>query len=352
MGKIRDIVHALFNPRMVPAFVISLDALGTIYKFREPISKQYIRVAQECGVRGSLDPAELDKAFRSSFKHYNAEYPNYGKGQLEGPEEWWTKVVNQAFGDLVGQDKIPGELGTKLYHHFSSGAAYKLYPDVQPFLQSIRALKNRYEQPGGPLVLTGVVTNSDPRVRLVLQDLGLQIGPSEPVRFDVRSMHARASARSDPMQAMVFEGFYNPRNDFDFLWTSYESGHEKPDARIWRSAKHSMLPMMPIARADALYIASTEPSQRSTVEAMRQNLDLTLDFRKLMWIHIGDDFSKDYVGAKEAELNALLLKRDEVSTLLHKDHAVDDDAETVTSLGEATMVLNMMAQEHFREVRS
>ncbi|KAK4945480.1 hypothetical protein LTR10_015376 [Elasticomyces elasticus] len=320
---------------MVPSFIITLDALGTLYKFREPISKQYIKVAQRCGLRDGLDPAALDKAFRSSFKHYNAEYPNYGKGQLEGPEEWWTKVVNQAFGDLVGQDKIPQELGTKLYHHFSSGAAYKLYPDVQPFLQSIRALKDRY----------------DPRVRLVLQDLGLQVGPSEPVRFDVRSMFARAPAPNEPMP-MVFEGFYDPRNDFDFLWTSYESGHEKPDARIWRSAKHSMLPMMPFARSEASYAASTEPSQRSAFEAMRQGLDLTLDPTNLMWIHIGDDFKRDYVGAKKAGLNALLLKRDEVSTLLHKDDAIDDEAETVTSLTEATMVLNMMAEEHFRKVES
>ncbi|KIV80091.1 hypothetical protein PV11_07618 [Exophiala sideris] len=351
MGKLRDVFHALANPRMVPSFIITLDALGTLYKFREPISKQYINVAQKCGVHDRLDPAALDKAFRSSFKHYNAEYPNYGKGRLEGPEEWWTKVVNQAFSELIGQDKVPKKLGTKLYHHFSSGAAYKLYPDVQPFLQSIRALKDRYGQSGGPLVLTGIVTNSDPRVRLVLQDLGLQVGPSEPVRFAVRSMFARAPAPNEPMP-MVFEGFYNPRNDFDFLWTSYESGHEKPDARIWRSAKHSMLPMMPFARSEASYAASTELSQRSAFEAMRQGLDLTLDPRNLMWIHIGDDFKRDYVGAKKEGLNALLLKRDEVSTLLHKDDAIDDEAETVTSLTEATMVLNMMAQDHFREVQS
>lgn len=352
----REFVKALLNPKFVPAVVVTLDALGTLYRFREPVSKQYIRVAQQCGLHAKLDPAALDKSFRSSFKHYNAQYPNYGKGRLESPEEWWTKVVNRAFSGLVAQDKIPKDLGTKLYHHFSSGVAYELYPDVKPFLQSIRALKSRYDKPEGPLVVTGVVSNSDPRVRLVLEDLGLRTGPSEPVGINLRrdfAAHLAAMRESTgPRQGVLpFARFYNPRNDLDFLWTSYQSSHDKPDAEIWHSARRSMLSVMPVARSEASFLASSESSQVTPAEALRQGVDLR--FGEVMWIHIGDDYSRDFVGAKRAGLNALLLKRDEVSSLLHKDDGIDDaDASTVTSLEEAAMVVNVMAQEHLAAVES
>ncbi|XP_076664852.1 rhythmically expressed gene 2 protein [Andrena cerasifolii] len=67
---------------------------------------------------------------------------------------------------------------------------------------------------------------------------------------------------------------------FSFVLTSYEFGVEKPDTSIFGEAL------------------------RLTKE--RHSIDITPQEA----IHIGDSFSHDYVGAKNAKWNALLIKRD------------------------------------------
>ncbi|OAL31314.1 hypothetical protein AYO20_08224 [Fonsecaea nubica] len=326
-------------------FVVTLDALGTLYNFRQPVSVQYLQVAESCGLKVKVDLKQLDRSFRSSFKHYNTVHPNYGKKTLGSPEEWWTKVVNQAFGDLVegGETALPKELGSALYKHFSSSAAYEPFADVKPFLQSMAALKKQFADPEGPLVATGIVTNSDPRVREVLQDMGFRVGPSSIPDFE-SVMKTHMESLRDPSSNVVFASpfrdYYNPQNDFDFLCTSYDADAEKPQERIWMEAMRLVFPM-PISRSEQ----HCEPAS-SITEAFRKvssAIGHQSDISRMLRIHIGDEYSKDYVGAVKTGWEALHLDRAGNSSNL------GSDVKVVQSLDEAAMVVNLMAREYFGE---
>jgi FMN phosphatase YigB (HAD superfamily) len=156
--------------------VVSLDALGTLYKFREPVAVQYSKIARQCGFNGDYETSQLDKSFRSAFKKQNKLYPNYGKENLPNPQVWWEYLVEQTFEPFTTLSApLPAETGRRLYEHFSSGDAYELFPDVQPFMETMAKLKNDFSDPDGPIVLTGIITNSDARVHNVLASMGLRV---------------------------------------------------------------------------------------------------------------------------------------------------------------------------------
>ncbi|KAG9769644.1 hypothetical protein KCU88_g6803, partial [Aureobasidium melanogenum] len=341
MGEVfKDAFKAFTNRKKVPTLVVTLDALGTLYRFREPVASQYQKVARRCGLQVNVDAAELDRAFRSSFKHYNTVYPNYGKGKLRDPEVWWTKLVNRAFREVVNQQDIPHDLGANLYRHFSSGEAYELYPDVQDFLQTMRALKHRFQNPDGPLIATGVVTNSDPRVRLVLQDLGLKVGPSSVPQIGLGASITDTANRLknqdyEGLLVTPFVNYFALDNDFDVLCTSYEAGAEKPDMLIWLAARQLITPI-PGSRAEQAVDMTLSPPHKGMTECLSHEVgDLT-------WIHIGDEYSKDYLGALDADLDALLLRREDAVSSLPTE-----DVKSVSTLVEAAMVVNVMAQGRF-----
>ncbi|OQV04983.1 hypothetical protein CLAIMM_09787 [Cladophialophora immunda] len=318
---VMGLFSALFHPKKLPMLVVTLDALGTLYNFRHPVSVQYLQVAENCGLKAKVDLQQLDRSFRSSFKHYNAAHPNYGKKTLASPEEWWTKVVNRAFGNLVegGEATLPKDLGSALYTHFSSGAAYEPFPDVKPFLQSMAALKKQFADPEGPLVATGIVTNSDPRVRAVLQDMGFRVGPSTMPDFE-SVMKTHMNSLRDPSKVSFdspFRDYYSLQNDFDFLCTSYDAGAEKPQEKIWLEASGLC--------SRCLFL---DPNRTS-------------DISRMLRIHIGDEYSKDYVGAVGAGWEALHLDREGSGA------ESANGVKVVQSLDEAAMVINLMAREYF-----
>ncbi|EXJ65747.1 uncharacterized protein A1O5_11275 [Cladophialophora psammophila CBS 110553] len=333
---------ALFHPKKLPMLVVTLDALGTLYNFRQPVAVQYVQVAESCGLKARVDLKKLDRSFKSSLKHYNAAHPNYGKKTLGSPEIWWTKVVNRAFGDLVegGEVALPKDLGPALYKHFSSGAAYEPFPDVKPFLQSMASLKKQFAHPEGPLVATGIVTNSDPRVRVVLQDMGFRTGPSSIPDFE-SVMKTHMDSLRDPSKLAFdspFKDYYNLQNDFDFLCTSYDADAEKPDEKIWLEALRLVFPM-PISRSEQ----NCEPAS-SITDAFRKvssAISHQVDISRTLRIHIGDEYAKDYVGAIGVGWEALHLDREGGGPALRSDVKV------VQSLEEAAMVVNLMAHEYF-----
>ncbi|OAP59725.1 hypothetical protein AYL99_07023 [Fonsecaea erecta] len=338
------LLSALLHPKKVPMLVVTLDALGTVYNFRHSVSVQYLQVAENCGLKTKVDLKQLDRSFRSSFKHYNAAYPNYGKRTLGSPEEWWTKVVNRAFGDLVegGEAALPRDLGSALYKHFSSSAAYEPFPDVKPFLQSMAALKKQFADPEGPLVATGIVTNSDPRVRVVLQDMGFSVGPSSIPDFE-SVMKTHMDNLRDASKVVFdspFRDYYNPQHDFDFLCTSYDADAEKPQEKIWLEALRLVFPM-PISRSEQ----NSEPAS-SITDAFRKvssAISHQSDISRMLRIHIGDEYVKDYVGAVGAGWEALHLDREGSSS------GLGADVKVVQSLEEAAMVVNLMAREYFAQ---
>ena len=149
-----------------------------------------------------------------------------------------------------------------------------LYPDVLPFFQRLRALKQRSRNK--PRLLLGILTNSDDRVPLILASLGLKVNPWR------LGMEAERVQKNSEVH-----------HDFDFVALSYDIGFEKPDRRLFDATKE----MANVYKA-----------------------------ANVKCIHIGDDLEKDYQGAEAAGWTGVLLDRNDQHTL-HKRNRIGDLSE-------------------------
>lgn len=291
-----------------PGIVITLDAQGTLYKFREPISTQYLQVARRCGLQASIQDIDLDNAFRKSFKEISADFPNYGKDKLASPRAWWKTIVNDAFRQVVEESKIPDHLGEAMYDHFTSSAAYELYPDVKPFFANMRELKSQWSGRDDPPILVGIISNSDPRVKRILQSLGLRTGIHKvPSLESMRDRAARVASEYTDLMKSVWHDAYDPLNDIDFVATSYHASSEKPDEGIFRYAEQ-------LATLNfASRIEQRQEDQAPSFKNLRHKMALPMQLgpiRESTYIHIGDEYKKDYLGAQNAGFETIHLIRE------------------------------------------
>lgn len=286
--------------------VISFDALGTLCTFKQPVAQQYLQVARRCGLRGVNNVSTVSEAFRQAFREANNDFPNYGKGRLDSPQQWWESLVHRTFSKIVPADRIPPDLGSEMYAHFSSGAAYQLLPGVVEELCRIKQLKSipawdaDSQRSFRPTVLCCVITNSDPRIVNVLQDLGLKIGTVEPQRV------ALGTALPGFLGGYkTVENDYDVTNDFDFVCTSYEAESEKPDSAIFDYAEKLAEACFRAweHRAGSL-LHKLEHSARKSIELSWKT---TPD--RALWMHVGDDLEKDVRGALNAGIRPMYLDR-------------------------------------------
>lgn len=162
-------------------------------------------------------------------------------------------------------------------------------PDVQPLFQRLRS--NRRAKSTGSLVV-GVVTNSDDRVPDILSSLGLQVSC---LRYGSQPAASQKNARED--------------YDIDFTIMSFDVGQEKPDQRIFQAAEEML-------KATTL----DQSSQTNELDSWQK-------------IYVGDEYSKDVVGAVNAGWNAVLIgPHAEVSQ--HSDVKWLDDRPTAKLLEE------------------
>ena len=85
--------------------LLTLDATGTIFKFRRPPVEEYVAVASIYGFR--LDEARVRKQFKHVLKKMEMEHPHFGaKSQLDSMK-WWINVVQETHkGELLLKQKI------------------------------------------------------------------------------------------------------------------------------------------------------------------------------------------------------------------------------------------------------
>lgn len=277
--------------RQTRTLLVTLDAFGTLYRPREGIAIQYLQVAKSWGLHINANIDEFNQSFKQAFQAQYSRSPNYGKATGVRPETWWADVVNATFRPLItAEERIPENLSSSLFHHFSSKEGYELYPDTIPFFQQLKQWKqNLAPDLGVKNVVVGVVTNSDPRVARVLQSFGLTIGQS---------------------------GKESIPNDIDFVSASYETGHEKPS---------------PAAFAKAEQMAWTT---LGLPQIRGQSSDDVVS--NAIKVHIGDHLHKDYWAAIRSGRgwDAILLDRsaDEAESPYH-------DVRYVTKLTETQAVL-------------
>ena len=331
--------------------ILSLDALGTLYRFRAPVAKQYLTIAQKCGLKAKVELPALEASFKDAFRSVSKEYPNYGKGKLPDPEAWWTELVTRSFKPIVKGEELPSDLGRSLYQHFSSGAAYELYPDVQPLLQRMREIR---ENPDSPTLLLGIVTNSDPRVKQVLESMSLKIGmsrlPSAPSRSEIHQSaveDAEEYKGSGKVQvSLPWKGMWKAENDFDFLATSYDAESEKPDPEIMLYARN-MARLLGLSK-----VVQDLPTPKSAVGGILTFATSAIthrnDVEDMTWVHVGDDYDKDIAptktradivpGMKAPKIHGIHLVREGEGTAV-------EGSDTVTSLIDVASIINLMVED-------
>ncbi|KAK2797463.1 hypothetical protein FQN51_008496 [Onygenales sp. PD_10] len=271
--------------------LLTLDAFNTLFHPRLPVPIQYAQVAQSLhfppqttdnpSVPTADLAAQISTAFRVAYKQESAARPNFGRNVpgFGGPKEWWRNVIRGCFARVVeereggGNVEVPEELVDRLIRRFESKEGYTLYPDVGEFFGRMRRWRagnragsgTRFER-----VVVGVVSNSDDRIASILNSLGVRVGG---YGSSTSTSSAAGSGRGVPA-------------DIDFIVTSYEAGEEKPHRAIFDFAKE---------RAKQC-LAGNDFSPSNDVD--------------WTYVHVGDHYEKDYIGATDAGWDSYLLPRD------------------------------------------
>jgi putative hydrolase of the HAD superfamily len=147
---------------------VFFDLVGTLICGRASIGGQYAAHAWACGA-ADADPRRLDAAFARAMRAAPPlAFPGHNVTDIARLERGWWRAIVQAVvvdGGLAAT-LTGGVFDTyfeRLYEHFGTGGAWRVYPDVVP---TLAALRNRG-------VALGVITNYDTRVHRVLDELGL-----------------------------------------------------------------------------------------------------------------------------------------------------------------------------------
>lgn len=93
------------------------DVKDTLLKVRMSVGEQYCKETERMGL--SLNPVEVNAAFRQVYKHYSSRYPNYGISQGLNGQTWWIRVVRDTLSQCRIQDPaLLNTVSNNLYHNF------------------------------------------------------------------------------------------------------------------------------------------------------------------------------------------------------------------------------------------
>lgn len=236
--------------------VISCDVTGTFVSFLGRIEEHYGNAAQSCGVE--LPPEKISmigSCFNQAYHETSNVYPCFGGAEISA-KDWWRRCVERNF-ELVGTTMTSNQkdrVFQRVYSKFGSHDAYGAFPDAIPFLKWCSRRG----------IVTGVISNADERY-------------------------------GDSILPMLGLG-----DDMDFLTFSKNVGFEKPAKDIFQEAMKQAEPWLPGEESP------NPPLALAPKELLPEEV-----------LHIGNDFEKDYLGAKNAGFHAVLLDR-------YNEHALAD----------------------------
>ena len=141
---------------------VLLDATGTIFDLARPLGDAYSGLAGEFG--GDLDPETLTVGFRSAFADTPPmAFPGRRGADLDHAERgWWRAVVERVTREAGGVPEFDPYFD-RLYAHYASAPAWRVYPEVPDVLAALR----------GRGLRLAVVSNFDSRLPPLLDALGL-----------------------------------------------------------------------------------------------------------------------------------------------------------------------------------
>ena len=142
---------------------VLLDAAGTLIKPRKPVGETYAEIAARYGAE--LEPGRLMQAFVEVFRNMpDLAFKWATKGELGRLErDWWRTLVQRVVARTsCVVDDFDAFFDT-LYRHYAAGEAWRVYPDVEPVLDGLRARGCKL----------AVVSNFDSRLPGILEALGI-----------------------------------------------------------------------------------------------------------------------------------------------------------------------------------
>lgn len=147
--------------------IVFFDALFTIVRPRLPIEVQY---AQEFAPYFTANPGDIKTSFKTALKQVQVDHPAYSRVasvESDAASAWWAEVIRRtaigAGAEPKAVDDALPKIVPSLLKRFSSKEGYTLYDDTVPTLNALHRRGIR----------TGLVSNTDLRMELVLKDLGI-----------------------------------------------------------------------------------------------------------------------------------------------------------------------------------
>ena len=141
---------------------VLLDAAGTLFDVARPLGDTYSGLARDFG--GDLDPDTLTAGFRTAFAETPPmAFPGRRGAELDRAERgWWRAVVERVTRAAGGVPEFDPYFD-RLYAHYASAPAWRVYPEVPAVLTALRERG----------VALAVVSNFDSRLHSLLDALGL-----------------------------------------------------------------------------------------------------------------------------------------------------------------------------------
>ncbi len=142
--------------------VVFLDAGHTLLRPDPAVELRYASTAARFGIRG--DPAAIRERFGRLWREGRAEREaGLYRTDAEGTERFWRGFVARVFEPWTGGGEAFDRFFEALYEEFTTPAAWRLFDDALPCLESLR----------GAGLRLAVVSNWDLRLRDLLDRLGV-----------------------------------------------------------------------------------------------------------------------------------------------------------------------------------
>uniref|UniRef100_A0AC35TIC1 Haloacid dehalogenase-like hydrolase domain-containing protein 3 n=1 Tax=Rhabditophanes sp. KR3021 TaxID=114890 RepID=A0AC35TIC1_9BILA len=140
--------------------VVSFDVTNTLIRLKTSPGSIYSCEGAKYGI--NLNKEAIDSVFRTNFKSLMNERPCFGFGQVDGVKKWWRELMFKSCG--LDTNENSNKFVNDLFVKFGEGHFYELINQ-----NSAHILENLHLN-GFKLA---VVSNSDFRIRYILQHLGI-----------------------------------------------------------------------------------------------------------------------------------------------------------------------------------
>jgi REG-2-like HAD superfamily hydrolase len=256
---------------------ITFDLTDTLYRFSRPVGATYAQIAARLGLsKYGEDKDLMNRAFKTAFKQTLLEQPCYSIQGIIDERQWWNLVVQRCIAQIDSHwqethtkdaSQLESLLSSKLEFDRYFRAVYQAYGQRENFevYEDAEATLQTLSRRG---YMLGVVTNS-PR----------------------RSIECT-------LPLLEMDQF------FDFALSCVDVGVMKPDRRVFQHA---------------LLVANSSRSMSRSGAKLAADEEIHAE----EILHIGNERTADYEGARAAGFQSLLLTHRQDQPTIRKDQQIE-----------------------------